>query len=86
MPISRSEFDRGKVDPQYFLLEFFRSHRDTAYSMAELVVVLSREGLYTGEEDLQKSLEDLRVRGWLEAKEVRGVVYYIRRPLGFRPA
>jgi hypothetical protein len=84
MPISRKEFEEGKPDPAYALLEIFRSTPDTAYSESELLAILQEESAITSA-DLVAKLRELVRKEQIESKEIQGVIYYIyRRTLGFR--
>jgi hypothetical protein len=86
MPISRDEFEKGKIDPTlYAVLLFLESSADTAYTLGELLTELKSEGLSLSEKDLVSILNSLKARRRVESKTIDDVVYYIyRRTIGFR--
>ena len=86
MPISRREFEGGKLDPSLLIIGFLRSNADYAYTVEELLEELVSRGMDLTAEDMQGILRSLEKQDKIEAKMMRGVVYYIyRKPrLGFR--
>ena len=87
MPISRSKFESGELDPSLFLVEFLRSNPDYAYTMEELIEKLASKGIDLTAEKVESILRLLESRGRIESKMKYGVVYYIySKRIGFRPS
>jgi hypothetical protein len=87
MPISRGEFENGRLDPGHLVVDFLLSNIDTAYTSDEVSEHLSSQGVILNEEDMLELLEDLEGRGRIKAKTRDGVLYYIyRRSIGFKPS
>jgi len=87
MPISRREFERGRIDPiSYVEDEIFRAYPDTAFTTDEILSISARQGRRISREELNQILAVLIQRGRIEIREMEGVIYYIylKRPLGFR--
>ncbi len=87
MPISRSEFESGELDPGLLLIEYLRSNPDYAYTLDELKEYLISRGVHLTTEELGNVLNTLESRGRVELKVVVGVLYYIyRKTISFRPS
>jgi len=85
MPISRSDFESGELDPSLLLTEYLRSTPDYAYTLDELKEYLISRGVHLTTEELGNVLNTLESRGRVESKVVVGVLYYIyRKTIGFR--
>ncbi len=84
MPISRTEFQKGELDPSFFVEEFLRSNADCAYTVEELIVELaSKKRMALTAEEVRVILDSLETDKRVSAKMVRDVVYYIhRKPFG----
>ena len=76
MPIRRSEFDKGEIDPSLVVLEFFRGQRDLAFPLEEVHEALAKAGINIEIEILRGMVVDLESRGRLESKVVAGRLYY----------
>ena len=92
MPISRSEFEKGKPDPSLLVEEFLRANSEYAFTLAELMDGLASaytlkhlmsemisKGAQFTEDDLQKILDYSVERGRIESKTIAGVLHYIYR-------
>ncbi len=79
MPINRSEFEKGELDPSFLLEEFLRSNSDSAYTVEELIVELASKRMALTAEEVQNILSSLETRERVRAKAVRDMVYYIYR-------
>ena len=83
MPISRSEFERDEIIDRFAILELFRTNRDLAYTLEDVIESLHSSGVNLSERQVEDILSSLERRGYLELKEVKGTRYYAYRRLGF---
>ncbi len=72
MPISRQEFESGEPDPSLLVMEFLRSNSDYAYTVEELLVVLSARRAELTEKDMLEVLRSLQEREKIEARSEEG--------------
>ncbi len=87
MPISRSEFESGELDPSLLIIDFLHSNPDYAYTVEELLEQLASSGIDLTGEEMQSILKSLESRGRIEVKTIDAVIYYIySKALGFRPS
>ena len=77
MPISRSEFESGELDPGILIMDFLRSNPDYAYTVYELLEQLASNGVNLTDVEIEEILKSLESRGRIKAKAKSGVVYYI---------
>ena len=89
MPISREEFQAGRIDLTLPVRQLLESRGDLSFNAEEvrelLAQMLARDALI---EDVVTALENLVTEGHAEAKEIEGDRWYTmtetRRRLGFR--
>lgn len=85
MPISPREFEQGEPDPPRAALEeLFRSKPEVSFNFDELRVFLRNNRVSVSKRKMREILAVLEEKGWIVSKPIGDVVYYIRRPLGFR--
>ena len=85
MPINRSEFEKGELDPGFVLEEFLRSNDDYAYTIDEIIVELSSKRMALTAEEVQGILSDLEKHERIIKNRVRDIMYYIyRKPISSR--
>lgn len=83
MPISRSEFERGEINPYQAVMSFLRLNKDYAWTLEEIQEkVHSQYKLTIGIEELRNFLDELAMKGIIEKKEICGVIYYCWIRLG----
>ena len=80
-----TEFEKGELDPSFFVEEFLRSNADSAYTVEELIVKLASKRMALTAEEVQNVLGTLEARERVNSKMVRDEVYYIfRKPISYR--
>ena len=85
MPINRSEFEKGELDPSFVVEEFLRSNPDCAYNVDELIVELASKKMAFVAKEVQDILSTLETDGRVISKMVRDTAYYIyRKPISAR--
>lgn len=85
MPISRDSFERGSILPRAEVLAFLEAHNENAYTIDEIYRE-TRTTLEYSVEQLEEVLRSLVEDGWVQSKEIEGIVYYRATPrrIGFR--
>ena len=89
MPISREEFQAGRIDLTLPIRQILESSADLSFNAEEVRVLLSQELARDASiEDVGIALERLVTDGHVEAKEIEDDRWYTmsetRRRLGFR--
>jgi len=87
MPINRSEFEKGELDPSFVVEEFLRYNADYAYDVDELIVQMASKKFAFTEEEMKDILGTLEDNDRLKSNIVRDKTYYIfRKPISSRPS
>ena len=85
MPISRTEFEKGELDPSFVAEEFLRSNSDLAYTAEEVVVELASKRIALTVKEVEGILGELENHKRVSENRVRDVVYYIyHKPISSR--
>lgn len=85
MPVSRTEFEKGELDPGFVIEEFLRDNPDYAYNVDELIVQMASKEIALKQGDMKSILEQLETDGRIKSNIVRDKVYYIfSKPISSR--
>jgi hypothetical protein len=86
VPVNRDEFRAGEWNLGRAIDSFLRENRALAFSVEELLFELDEMGIPSDREAVEDALSNLIRRGYVEAKTLRGTLYYAYDDtLGFRP-
>ena len=86
MPITSSDYEKRSGEVGALLKEFLRFHPYVAYTLDDLLEVLTSNDINLSKEELESFLFSLEYAGRIESKIVDGVSYYRhKKVLGFMP-
>jgi hypothetical protein len=76
MPIKENEFSKSSLDPSTLLMDFLSANYRNAYSLGELVEVMTAAGKNLAAEDIERLLSALEYGGKVDSKTIDGKTYY----------
>ena len=79
MPVSREEYDRGRVDLTVPIADYLDMRRDDAFTAAELLEQLTQWGRAATITDVIQALRALVAQGRVDTKELAGIPRYLIR-------
>ncbi len=79
MPVSREEYDRGRIDLTVPLADYLSLRRDDAFTAAELLEQLIQYGRAATITEVVQALGVLVAQGRVDTKELAGIPRYIIR-------
>jgi len=76
MPINSRDFDKSDRDPSTLLIGFLSYNYRNAYTLDELVEMMTSMGKNLTKKDVERLLASLEYGGRAESKIIDGVAYY----------